>query len=125
MTIVASRIKISFSIPFPEGMLQKSNSAEAARNGGVKFSSAFASAEMFENDYRAGVLRQYSEAVDRVADLTEAAINSDYPLGGARSINMILTHHNRMVRNQASAFLNCILWPWISNKALNTRMGNP
>ena len=115
-SVVESRIKVSFEIPFPELIVKMSENSTTASRGGAKWAPMFQSAEKFEDDFRDGAHRRVLRGIDSAYELTQKAIDQEFPLGIAgptggsnRKIHTILTDQNRRAYRQTVGFIECLL----------------
>jgi hypothetical protein len=70
------------SIPYPEIMIQCVESEATSGRGGARWAPMFASAELFEDDFRDGAHRRVIKGVENTYDLTQRAIDQEFPSGG-------------------------------------------
>jgi hypothetical protein len=75
------------SIPYPEIMIQCVESEATSGRGSARWAPMFASAELFEDDFRDGAHRRVIKGVENAYDLTQRAIDQEFPSGGT-SINL-------------------------------------
>ena len=107
--MTASRVKLSFKTPYPEPVLRKSETLTCQARGGTRWAPLFASPEIYDDDYRTGTHAKLLLDVETVYDLTQRAIDHDYPIGEKRIINAILSDQNRKTFSGTVGFLNCLL----------------
>lgn len=115
-SVVESRIKVSFEIPFPELMVKMVENSTTASRGGAKWAPMFHSAEGFEDDFRDGAHRRVLRGIESAYELTQKSIDQDFPLGiggpsggSNRKIHTILTDQNRRAYRQTVGFVECLL----------------
>jgi hypothetical protein len=115
-SVLESRLKVSYEIPFPEIIVKCVENAATVARGGAKWGAMFATAELFEDDFRDGAHRRVVKGVDNAYDLIQKAIDHDFPLGFAnsrtgdvRKVHAILTDQLRLAYRQTIEFLNCLL----------------
>jgi hypothetical protein len=115
-SVVESRIKLSFELPYPELMVKCVETASTAGRGGAKWAPMFASAELFEDDFRDGSHRRVVKGIENAFELTQKAIDHAFPLsfkgdGGRddRKIHTILSDQNRRAYRQCIGFIESLL----------------
>ena len=115
-SVVESRIKVSFEIPFPELIVKMVENAATVSRGGAKWAPMFQSAEKFEDDFRDGAHRRVLRGIENAYELTQKAIDQEFPLGiigpnggNNRKIHSILTDQNRRAYRQTVGFIECLL----------------
>lgn len=115
-SVVESRIKVSFEIPFPELMVKMVENSTTSSRGGAKWAPMFQSAEGFEDDFRDGAHRRVLRGIESAYELTQKAIDQEFPLGipgptggNNRKIHTILTDQNRRAYRQTVGFVECLL----------------
>lgn len=92
---------MSFEIPYPEIIIRCVESAATSGRGGACWAPMFAYAELFEDDFRDGAHRRVIRGVESAYDLTQRAIDQEFPSGGKvnaatnRNIHTILSDQNR------------------------------
>ena len=107
--MTASRVKLSFKTLYLEPVLCKSDASAAQARGGTKWASMFATPENYDDDYCSGTHAKLLLDVETVFNLTQRAIDFDYPIGDKRTINAILSDQNRKTYSGTIGFLNCLL----------------
>jgi hypothetical protein len=115
-TVVESRVKISFEIPYPEMIIKSVENSTTAARGGAKWAPLFSSVEGFEDDFRDGAHRRVMRGIDNAYELTQKSIDSDYPIGysgpkttDVRKVHAILSDQLRRAYRQTVAFVDCLL----------------
>ncbi|KAL3801856.1 hypothetical protein ACHAWO_003862 [Cyclotella atomus] len=115
-SVLESRIKMSFEVPFPEVLVRHVESSTTAVNGGCKWSPLMASAKLFEDDFRDGTHRRMLKGVENAYELTRKAIDTAFPVGfsGVRSqdnckVHAILTAQLQMAYHQTIGYIECLL----------------
>eukprot|EP00956_Cyclotella_meneghiniana_P030544 scaffold77143_cov87-Cyclotella_meneghiniana.AAC.1 len=115
-SVVESRIKVSFEIPYPELIVKMVENSTTASRGGAKWAPMFQSAELFEDDFRDGAHRRVLRGIESAYELTQKAIDQEFPLGipgpnggNNRKIHTILTDQNRRAYRQTVGFIECLL----------------
>jgi hypothetical protein len=115
-TVVESRVKISFEIPYPEMIIKTVENATTAARGGAKWAPLFTLAEGFEDDFRDGAHRRVMRGIDNAYELTQKSIDSDYPIGysgpkttDVRKVHAILSDQLRRAYRQTVTFVDCLL----------------
>jgi hypothetical protein len=115
-SVIESRLKVSYEIPFPEIIVKCVENATTVARGGAKWGAMFATAEVFEDDFRDGAHRRVVKGVDNAYDLIQKAIDHDFPTGfvgsrtgDVRKVHAILTDQLRLAYRQTIEFLNCLL----------------
>ena len=115
-SVVESRLKLSFEIPYPELIVKCVETASTAGRGGAKWGAMFATAELFEDDFRDCSHRRVIKGVENAFDLTQKAIDHTYPLGVGgdrntdnRKIHTILSDQNRRAYRQCIGFMESLL----------------
>jgi hypothetical protein len=86
-SVLESRIKMSFEVPFPKILVRHVDTAATAVNGGCKCSPLMSSPELFEDDFCDGSHRRMLKGVGNAYELTRKAIDKAFPVGfsGVRS----------------------------------------
>lgn len=114
--VAESRVKLSFSVPFPEVVVKVVDSASTASHGGAKWASSFASADVFEDNFREGAHRRVVKAIDRTYELLNKSVDHTFPVSqrgsetpSMRKIHTILSEQNRMTHRQTIAFIECLM----------------
>ena len=115
-SVVESRIKMSFELPYPELLVKCIETASTAGRGGAKWAPMFGSAELFEDDFRDGSHRRVIKGIDNAFELTQKAIDHAFPLsfagersGDTRKIHTVLTDQNRRAYRQCIGFIESLL----------------
>ena len=115
-SVVESRIKLSFELPYPELIVKCVETASTAGRGGAKWAPMFATAELFEDDFRDGSHRRVIKGIDNAFELTQKAIDHAFPLsstggcgGDERKIHTILSDQNRRAYRQSIGFIESLL----------------
>lgn len=117
-SVVESRIKVSFEIPFPELVVKMVENSSTSSRGGAKWAPLFQTAELFEDDFTDRAHRRVVRGINSAYKLTQRAIDQEFPLGisgpnggNNRKIHTILTHQNRRstARRLASLSVMCCL----------------
>jgi len=108
-SVNSSRIKLSFQVAYPEPVMYSSKTPTGQAQGGTKWSAAFASAEIFDDEFRRGTHKRMLDDVETVYNLTQRAIDYDFPLKSKRIINAILSHQLRLAYQGTVGYLNCLL----------------
>eukprot|EP00956_Cyclotella_meneghiniana_P022889 scaffold43790_cov38-Cyclotella_meneghiniana.AAC.5 len=115
-SVVESRLKLSFEIPYPELIVKCVETTSTAGLGGAKWGAMFATAELFEDDFRDGSHRRVIKGIENAFDLTQKAIDHTYPLGVGgdcntdnRKIHTILSDQNRRAYRQCIGFIESLL----------------
>lgn len=115
-SVAESRVKVSFEIPYPEMIVKCVETASTAGRGGAKWAPMFATAELFEDDFRDGSHRRVIKGIENAYELTQKALDQDFPLaiGGEgsannRKIHTILSDQNRRAYRQCLGFIECLL----------------
>lgn len=90
--------------------------ASTAGRGGAKWAPMFATAELFEDDFRDGSHRRVIKGIDNAFELTQKAIDHAFPLsstggcgGDERKIHTILSDQNRRAYRQSIGFIESLL----------------
>jgi hypothetical protein len=111
-----SRIKLSFEVPYPEIIIKSVENSTTASKGGVKWAPMFASAEVFESNFRDGAYRRVMNGIDRAYELVTKALDHLFPIsqrgsetGDMRKLHTILSDQNRIAYRQTTAFIDCLL----------------
>jgi hypothetical protein len=111
-----SRIKLSFEIPYPEIIVKCIENAGTAARGGAKWAPMFASAEVFEDDFRDGAHRRVVNGIERAYELVQKSVDQAFPISqrgsetaDLRKIHTILTEQNRLAHRQTIAFIECLV----------------
>ena len=115
-SVIESRIKLSFEIPYPEIIIKVVENVSTAAKGGAKFAPMFQSAELFEDDFRDGSHRRILKGIENAYELTQRAIDQEFPLGAgtahsgdARKLHTILSDQNRRAYRQTVGFIESLL----------------
>ena len=115
-SVLESRLKLSFEIPYPEIIVRRVDSVSTSARGGAKWAPMFDSAEVFEDDFRDGTHRRVLKGIESAYDLTQKAIDQEFPTnsGGTesannRKIHTILSDQNRQAYRQTVAFIESLL----------------
>jgi hypothetical protein len=76
----------------------------------------FASAEVFEDDFRDGAHRRVVNGIERAYELVQKSVDRAFPISqrgsetaDLRKIHTILTEQNRLAHRQTIAFIECLL----------------
>lgn len=116
-SVVESRLKLSFEIPYPELIVKCVESANTAGRGGAKWGPMFATADLFEDDFRDGSHRRVVKGIENAFELTQKAIDHTYPLSTVglergrddRKLHTILSDQNRRAYRQCIGFIESLL----------------
>ena len=115
-SVLESRLKLSFEIPYPEIIVRRVDSVSTSARGGAKWAPMFDSAEVFEDDFRDGTHRRVLKGIESAYDLTQKAVDQEFPTGAGgaeaannRKIHTILSDQNRQAYRQTIAFIESLL----------------
>ena len=115
-SVVESRIKLSFEIPYPEIIVKCAETAATAGRGGAKWAPMFTSAELFEDNFRDGSHRRIIKGIDTAYELTQSAIDLEFPVGDIgtrtgdnRKIHTVLSDQNRRAYRQSISFIDSLI----------------
>ena len=116
--MLASRVKFSFAVIYPEVMIKSVDTVDVEAKGGTKWAPMFSSAKLFDYQFRIGSLLRVLQGVMKVHYLMQALVDRRFPLdercGGktdqdSRMINMVITDHNRSGYLQTTSFVEAFL----------------
>jgi hypothetical protein len=115
-SVVESRIKLSFEIPYPEIIIKCTETATTAARGGAKWAPMFASAEVFEDNFRDGAHRRVINGIERAYELVQKNLDRTFPISqrgaetaDSRKIHTIFSDQNRRAYRQTIQFIECLL----------------
>ena len=115
-SVLSSRMKLSFEIPFPEMVVKCVENTATAGTGGAKWGPMFATAQIFEDDFRNGAHRRVIKGIEKAYELMQVSVDTDFPLAHGtdgtvdmRKLNMIILDHNRRALRQTTGFIECLL----------------
>jgi hypothetical protein len=115
-SVVESRIKLSFEIPYPEIIIKCTETATTAARGGAKWAPMFASAEVFEDNFRDGAHRRVINGIERAYELVQKNLDRTFPISqrgsetsDTRKIHTIFSDQNRRAYRQTIQFIECLL----------------
>ena len=87
-----------------------------AGTGGAKWGPMFATAQIFEDDFRNGSHRRVIRGIEKAYELMQVSVDTDFPLAHGtdgtvdmRKLNMIISDHNRRALRQTTGFIECLL----------------
>jgi hypothetical protein len=114
-SLLSSRMKLSYQIPFPETILRTVDTESAASRDGVKWAPMLSTAAAFEDDFRTGAHRKLVERVEKTHQLVQNLVDSKFPLkftgdgtSDSRKIRTIISVHNRIGLTDTLSFLDSI-----------------
>ena len=114
--VAESRIKLSFSVPYPEMIVRVVESASTAAHGGAKWAPMFTTPDIFEDNFREGAHRRVMKGIDRVYELVSKAVDQTFPVSqrlndspALRKVHSILAEQNRLAHRQTVGFIECLM----------------
>lgn len=114
--VAESRIKLSFSVPYPEMIVRVVESAATAAHGGAKWAPMFLTPDIFEDNFRDGAHRRVMKGIDRVYELVSKAVDQTFPVSqrvndspALRKVHSILAEQNRLAHRQTVGFIECLM----------------
>lgn len=114
--VAESCVKLSLSVPFPEVMVRCVDSASSAAHCGAKWASSFASAAVFEDNFREGAHRWVVKGIDCTYELLNKSVDHTFLVSQRESktpsmhkIHTILSKQNHMTHHQTIAFIECLM----------------
>lgn len=114
--VAESRIKLSFSVPYPEVIVRTVETAATAAHGGAKWAPMFATPDVFEDNFRDGAHRRVMKGIDRAYELVSRSVDQTFPVSQragesptVRKVHTILTEQNRLAYRQTIGFIECLM----------------